>query len=83
MKKARFLVGVSGLIYLTETSSTRKDVGNETSVVARNWMRTVWPAYALRLYGPLSVYTPAVPLFWLLNVAGVESNVPAVFRTST
>ena len=34
------------------------------------------------LYGPRSVYTPAVCEFWLLNVASVASSVPEVLRTS-
>jgi len=29
--------------YCTDTSSTRKVVISDTSVVVRNWMRTVWP----------------------------------------
>lgn len=28
-------------VYFTDTSSTRNDVGSETSVVERNWIRTV------------------------------------------
>lgn len=33
----------SCVCYFTETSSMRKTVGSETSVVPRNWIRTVCP----------------------------------------
>ena len=36
-------------IYLSETSSIRKLVGSEKSVVARNWSRTVCPRQLARL----------------------------------
>ena len=35
--------------YLSETSSILKLVGRLTSLVARNWTRTVWPRQAARL----------------------------------
>jgi hypothetical protein len=34
------------LIYCSDTSSTRKVVVIELSMVDRNWIRTVWPLYA-------------------------------------
>jgi hypothetical protein len=36
-------------VYLSETSSIRKLVGSVMSVVARNWIRTVWPSQLARL----------------------------------
>jgi hypothetical protein len=49
--------------YCSDTSSTLNIVGNVTSLVPRNWIRTVCPANELRLNGPLKTYAPAVPLF--------------------
>jgi hypothetical protein len=40
---------VATAVYLSETSSMRKLVGSVKSVVARNWIRTVWPSQLARL----------------------------------
>ena len=61
----------------------RKLVGNDTSVVPRNWSRTVCPLQAARLNARCVYELVLVIALRLLKLPSVPSNAPDVLRTST
>ena len=55
--------------YWVFTSSTKNDEVKELSVVASNWMRTVWPAKLERLTVSLTHALRVERLLWVRKVA--------------